>query len=474
MLIMLGGGVLGLIAAPAVSQVLRSFLPQGGDVAARIDYRVVLFTFLVSVVAGGLCALAPILQSRRIPLIAPLNERTHIGAGGVRFRKALVIGQMAFTLILLAGAGLFVQTLARLHAKAPAAASSLVMFRADPPRIGYADPDARRLMRALLQQLQEMPVIERAAAANTSLLAGGSFARALTIQSDERMVTDGSVYGLRVTPGYFAALGLRVIAGREFEERDTRDPESPGFRSAIVNQSFARRYFGNRSPVGYRLGLGDRPDTATDIEIVGVVEDLSYISLRLTETEHVFFPFWDQQAEDGTFYLQVRGKPESAFAAIRARVAELEPRLPVELTTFADRIDRSLMNERMLATLSSGFGLIALLLSVVGLYGVLSFVVTRRTREIGVRLALGATRSDALWLIVRDAVLMIGAGTAMALPGVWALSRLVEAELFGVSAVDGSTLALASSLLALVALGASMLPAWRAASVSPTEALRVE
>lgn len=474
MLIVLGGGVLGLIAAPAVSHALRSFLPQGGDVGARIDYRVVLFAFLVSVVAGGVCGLAPMLQSRRIPLMAPLNQRTHTWAGGVRFRKALVIGQMAFTLILLTGAGLFVQTLARLHAKAPAAASRLVLFRADPPRIGYADSDARRLMRDLLQQLRQMPVVERAAVANTSLLAGGSFARALTIQADERMVTDGSVYGLRVTPGYFAALGMHVIAGREFDERDTRDPESPGFRSAIVNESFARRYFGNRSPVGYRLGLGDRPDTATDIEIVGVIEDLSYLSLRSTETEHVFFPFWDRQAEDGTFYLQVRGKPESAFAAIRARVAELEPRLPVELTTFADRMDRSLMSERMLATLSSGFGMIALLLSVVGLYGVLSFVVTRRTQEIGVRLALGATRSNALWLIVRDAGVMIGAGTAMALPCVWALSRSIEAELFGVSAVDGPTIGLASSLLALVALGAAMLPAWRAASVSPTEALRFE
>jgi predicted permease len=474
LLIVAGGGALGLIAAPAVSQVLRSFLPQGGDVGARIDFHVALFAFAISAVSGGLCGLAPILQSRRIPLIAPLNQRTRTGAGGVRFRQALVIGQMAFTLILLTGAGLFVQTLASLHAKAPAAARSLVLFRADPPRIGYADPDARRLMRHLLQGLQDLPVVERAAVANTSLLAGGSFARALTIQSDDRIVTDGAVYGLRVTPGYFAALGTRVIAGREFDERDTRDLESPGFRSAIVNESFARRYFGERNPVGDRLGLGVRPDTVTDIEIVGVVEDFSYISLRLTETEHVFFPFWDRQAEDGTFYLQVVGNPASAFAAIRARVAELEPRLPVELTTFADRMDRSLMNERMLATLSSGFGMIALLLSVVGLYGVLSFVVTRRTQEIGVRLALGATRSHAVWLVVRDAGVMIGTGTAVALPCVWALSRLVEAELFGVSAVDGPTIGLASSLLALVALGAALLPAWRAASVSPTEALRFE
>jgi predicted permease len=422
------------------------------------------------------CSLAPVLQSRRLPLIAALNERTHTSAGSVRSRKALVIGQMAFTLILLTGAGLFVQTLARLHAKAPAAADSLVLFRADPPRIGYADPEARRLMRDLAQRLQDTPVIERAAAANTSLLAGGSFARPLTIQADARLVTDGTVYGLRVTPGFFSTLGIRVIAGRDFEARDARSAESgsPGFRSAIVNESFARRYFGDRDPVGHRLGIGDAPETPTDIEIVGAVADLSYISLRRTETEHVFFPFWDRQAEDGTFYLRVRGEPESAFASIRAAVAAVEPRLPVELTTFADRVDQSLTNERMLAAMSTVLGTIALLVAVVGLYGVMSFVVTRRTPEIGVRLALGSTRAAAVWLVIRDAVVMIGVGTAVALPCVWALSRLVEAELFGVSALDRPTIALASALLAMVALAAAMLAAWRAASISPTEALRVE
>lgn len=382
---------------------------------------------------------------------------------------------MAFTLILLTGAGLFVQTLARLHAKAPGSASSLVLFRAGPPAIGYSNSDARRFMRDLLYKLRDIPSIESAAVANTSLLAGGSFSRVLTIQSDGRRVTDGPVYGLRVTPGFFAALGTRVVAGRDFDERDTRDAQSPDFRSAIVNESFARRYFGNRNPIGHRLGIGDEPGTATNIEIVAVIEDLSYISLRLTNTEHVFFPFWDRQSEDGHFYLKVRGKPESAFASIRAAVAALDPRLPLDsLRRFTDQIDQSLRTERALATLSSGFGAIALLLSVVGLYGVMSFVVTRRTQEIGVRMALGATRSAAVRLVVRDAVVMIGAGTAMALPCVWALGRLIEAQLFGVRAVDGATIAVASGILALVALGAAMLPAWRAASINPTEALRLE
>lgn len=477
MLITLGGGLLGLMAAPAVTQTLLSFLSQDVDLSPRIDQRVFLFAFLVTTLTAGLCGLLPALQAGRIPLIGSLKERSHMAtAGGARLRKALVAGQMAFTLILLTGAGLFVQTLARLHAKAPGSASSLVTFRADPVGIGYSDPNARQFMRGLLRKLQDVPGVEGAAVANTSLLRGGSFSRILTIQSDVRIVTDRPVYGLRVTPGFFSTLGTRVIAGRGFDERDTRDPQaSTTYRAVIVNESFARRYFGGRNPVGYRLGVGSRPDTPTNIEIVGMIEDFSYRSLRLKETEHMFFPFWDHQSEDGTVYLKVRGKPQSAFASIRAAVAELDPALPVaSLATFEDQIDRSIWAERALATLSSGFGAIALLLSVVGLYGVMSFVVTHRTQEIGVRLALGATRSAAVWLIVRDALVIIGAGTAIALPCVWVLGRLIEAQLFGVRAADGPTIAAASALLAFVALGAAMLPAWRAASVSPTEALRFE
>jgi len=196
---------------------------------------------------------------------------------------------------------------------------------------------------------------------------------------------------------------------------------------------------------------------------------------RDQELEQAFFSFWDNQSGDGAFYLKTRGRPESAFAPIRAMVAQVDPILPVSsMTTFEDQIDRSLSRERMLATLSTAFGLIALLLSVVGLYGVMSFVVTHRTQEIGVRMALGATRPAVVWLIVRDALIVIGAGIAVALPCAWVLRRLVESQIFGVGVVDGPTILAASGLLALVALVAAMLPAWRAASVSPTEALRFE
>ena len=453
LLITLSGVVLGLVAAPALSQVLLVFLSQGDDLSFRMDHRVFLFAFLASVATGGLCGLAPVLQAGRISLVASLTERSRVATGGgVRLRKLLVVGQMAFTLVLLIGAGLFVQTLSRLHERVGFAASRLVMLSVDPPSLGYSESAAEQAMRELFRRLQDEPGVERAAVANTGLLSGGWSTTSLTIQLDERIVTRG-VSRMRVGPGFFSTLGTPIVAGRDFDERDVRAPGSKptAYRLAIVNESFARRYFKDTSPVGHRLGLGRRPDVVTDIEIIGVVRDFSRRTLRDGEIEQVFFNFWDQNSGDGTFYLRMRGSADSAFASLRETVAQVDPALPVSLRTFEEQIDRSLRTERMLATLSSGFGAIALLLSVVGLYGVMSFVVTQRTREIGVRLALGATRAAAVWLIMRDAAIMIGAGTVIALPSAWALRRLVEAELYGVRAFDGPTIALASCLLALVA-----------------------
>ena len=171
--------------------------------------------------------------------------------------------------------------------------------------------------------------------------------------------------------------------------------------------------------------------------------------------------------------MKVRGNTEAAVGSIRAALAQVDPALRMTLTTYDDQIDRSLRTERMLASLSSAFGMLALLLAVIGLYGVMSFVVTQRTQEIGVRMALGATRSSALWLILRDASAMIAVGTLIALPSVWGLRRLVEAELFGVTALHAPTLVIAACVLAAVGLSAASLPAWRAASVNPTDALRL-
>jgi ABC-type antimicrobial peptide transport system permease subunit len=250
--------------------------------------------------------------------------------------------------------------------------------------------------------------------------------------------------------------------------------EEPGpYRMAIVNETFARRYFGNRSPVGARVGPGNRPDTETNVPIVGVVREISRVNMRDRDVDQIFYNFWDNQSENGAFYVRVRN-PESAADAIRAIVADIDPRLPVNnMTTFDDQIERALANERALATLSTGFGVLALLISIVGLYGVIAFVAAQRRPEIGLRVALGATRGDAIWLVVRDALLMVAAGVVLALPAVWALRRLVETQLFGVTAFDAPTIALAAIGLTVIALGAAMLPAWRASRLDPNAILRV-
>jgi predicted permease len=477
LLVTVAGGALGLAAAPAAARVLLTYLSPGRGLSVHIDGRVFAFAFLTSVATGALCAIAPALQTGRLPLIASLKERsTMTTGGGLRLRKALMIGQLAFTLILLVGAGLFVQTVAHLYGEAAFPSSRLLMLSVNPPASGYPASDAEQAMREVLRRLQETPDVERVAIANTRILDGAAAATTLTIQSDNRIVSDGAVARMRVGPGFFATLGTQVVAGRDFDGRDVRPPGAAptAYRTAIVNESFARRYFNGRSPVGHRLGLGNRPDAVTNIEIIGVVRDINIRNLRDGETEKVYFHFWDRDSGDGTFYLKLRGNGESAFAAIRAAVAQVDPALPVSLMMFEEQIERSLRTERMLATLSTSFAVMALLLSAVGLYGVMSFVVTQRTQEIGIRLALGATRPAAVWLVIREALIMVGAGAAIGLPSAWALRRLVEAELFGVRAFDGPTIALAMTVLTIVVLGGVMLPAWRAASLNPTDALRLE
>ena len=219
---------------------------------------------------------------------------------------------------------------------------------------------------------------------------------------------------------------------------------------------------------------GGASNVTPNSRIVGVVADISYRGVR-DSSEQVFFPLFENDDTGATFYIKVRGAPEQAIASIRRLVRDDDPRLPILwFRTLDDQVNRSLNTERMLAALSGSFGALALLLSLVGLYGVMSFVVTRRTREIGIRLALGATRASALRLVLRDAVTMIAAGVALALPCVAALGKLVQSQLFGVTATDPATIAAAAMVLAAGALAAAFIPAWRASNVSPTDALRLE
>src|ERR1700722_14033016 len=408
------GGLLGVVMAPIAVRALIAFLPvdsAANNLHAHVDTRLLLFAFLVSLLTGFLAGSAPALQAGRKSLDSALRERGGTPSGSLALRRAIVTAQIAFTLILVIAAGLFVRTLSGLLVKGPGFdTSSLISFGVKPALNGYSGAEEGRLIRRISEGLRDSSSIQASAIAHDQLLLGGAWSNSLTIQGRERHTTDREVQMNAVTPGFFTTLGIRIVAGRDFNEHDSLDvarvdlplPVSKsGQRAVIVNQAFVRRYFGGRNPLGARVAMGSAPDAKPDSEIVGVVENISYRNVR-EQWEQAYFPV-GTELSGSNFYVRFRGTPESAFRSIRAILHNADPTLPISyFRTLDEQIDRSLNTERMLAALSSSFGMLALLLSLVGLYGVMSFVVTQRTREIGIRLALGATRLSTIWLVLRD------------------------------------------------------------------------
>jgi predicted permease len=477
LLLAVTGGVLGAAVAPLAIRGLIAFLPHGLAASAlrgTLSFRLLTFAFFASVAAGLLSGLAPALHAGADSLVSSLRERAGTGFGGVRLRKCIVTLQVALSLILVIGAALFVRTLAGLEAKGPGFETSAILsFAIAPVQSGYSRADAARLVRRLHEEIRALPTTRNSAAVRQTFLTGYSWNNAITIQTDHRIVTD-NVNLNAVSPGFFSTLGIRILAGRDFDARDSRPAGEAGHRSAIVNEAFVKRYLTGRDPVGVHIGLGSGPDVKPDIVIVGVCAGFNYRGLR-DDSEQAFFPMFEGEDAGATFYIKVRGAPEQAIPSIRRIVREADPRLPILwFRTLNDQVNRSLTTERLLAALSGSFGALALLLSLIGLYGVMSFVVTRRTREIGIRLALGATGASAIRLVLRDAVAMIAVGMAIALPCVAALGKLVQSQLFGVTATDPATIAAAAMVLAVGALAAAFIPAWRASNLSPTDALRLE
>jgi len=467
-------GALGVALAPPALRALIAFLPR--EVAANaltpaVDWQLVAFAALVSIASGLLSGIAPAVHAGRGSLASSLGQRG--GAGdGVQLRKVIVTAQIAFTLVLVIGAVLFERTLSGLLVKGPGFnTANLISFTLEPRRNGYTGAEARRLFRRIYEDLGVSPAVQAVAQTRFPFLNGGSWNNPMTIQAKDRISTDRDVQLNGVSQGFFATFGVRLIAGRDFEERDFRRAGDKTDRAAIVNEIFVQRYLGGRNPLGVRICQGVGPDAVPNVEIVGVVENFNYRGLR-DDTEQAFFPVFD---DGGSFYVKARGGPEQTVQAIRDIVHTADPALPINNLRMVDeQVKRSLNTERMLATLSTAFGILALFLSLVGLYGVMSFVVTQRTREIGIRIALGASSGSALWLILRDAVVMIAGGAAVAIPLIAALGHLVESQLFGVTATNPGSIGAATGLLGAACIAAALIPAWRAARLNPTEALRLE
>ena len=480
------GALGGLAIAAAAAPIVLGFfvspdVPQ--PISTSPDWRILAFTAAITMATGVLFGVAPALQSTR-PNVAPTlkDQATNVLGGQGRLRKVLVASQIAVSLLLLIGATLFLRTLDNLLAvDIGFETSRLLSFSIDPSLNGYDPPKLKQFTKTLLERLNAAPGVEGAGLAGIRLLEGNQWSTSMSVEGYQPKPDESQTqWANNISPGYFRTMGIPILAGRDFTERDeltvAPPPGSPDFRVAIVNERFARHYFGDANAVGRRIGFGADPGTPTPIEIVGVVRNSKYTDIRDEVQRQVFFPFFEASRPNAfTIYVRTSRPAESMFNLVRQTVAGLDTNIPIHGTrTLEGQVALSLSRERLVATMTATFGALATLLAVVGLYGVMSYTVTRRTREIGVRVALGATSASISWLVIREVLVIAAAGIAAALPAAWWLSRFVSAQLYGVTPGDPLTIGGTIVLLLTVALAAGLVPSTRAARLSPTVALRVE
>jgi predicted permease len=480
------GATLGVALAYLTDRVVFGLLPADAaslKLSPVPDERTLLFTVAVAVLTAFVFGLVPALQSTRPDLAPTLKDQAGSLAGGARqarFRKSLVAVQVALSLLLLVGAGLFVRSLMNLRELGPGfPVERLLAFNLDPSLNGYDVERSKAFYQQLTEDLRALPGVSAAGLARMGILRGNEWDSSVTVEGHVAAPQeDMSPHMNAISPGYFAALGAPIVAGRDFTLRDTeqinhgRSATDLVPRVVIVNEKFARRFFGNANPLGRRVGFGDDPGTPTDMEIVGVVRDIKYASLRDDIPIQMFVPYLARRSVGGmTVYLRTSLAADPIVSAARDRVRKLDPNLPIyDVQTMEQRVTDSLLTERLIAGLSGTFGVLATLLACVGLYGVMAYNVARRTREIGVRMALGAFGRDVVWLVLREALVLLAVG----LPAALALGRYAQSQLFGVHFADPLTLVLAFSTLAVSASLAAVIPARRASRVDPIRALRWE
>jgi predicted permease len=473
------GGVIGLGLAIFMDRALLGFLPQDLavlSVSTSPDATVLVFALLVSLVTGLLFGLMPALQATRPHLASTLKEegRGVVGGTSVILRKGLVIAQVALSLLLLIGAGLFVHSLKNLKELDPGfRTTNLVSFAVDPTLTGKPQTWALDYYRRLSERLRSLPGASSSTLAVIPVLSDNEWDNGVTVDGYSAKVGESVDPHMQFcSPDYFQTFHVPILAGRDFRLED--DANAP--KVGIVNQKFARKYFANVNPIGRHVGFGTDPGTKLDIEIVGVAGDTKYESMREEVPYELYVPYTQQKFVVGmTAYVRVTADPAGLFLTLRKVVSELDPDVPLyQMRTLDEQVENSLITERLLATLSGGFGFLATLLAAMGLYGVMAFMVARRTREIGIRMALGASGVSVVWLVMREVMLLVGLGVAIGLPAALGLTRLVRAQLFGVDPSDVLTLCLATVGIGAVALLSGYLPARRASCIDPMRALHWE
>jgi len=473
------GGALGLAVAVWSDRLLLSTMPAGDaplPLSAAPDVRILLFALAVSVLTGVLFGLVPALQSTRVNLAPALKESAGAVVGGAHmgFRRALVVAQVFLSLLLLIGAGLFIRSLQNLRKLDPGFHThNVIAFSIDPALSGYSKERTALLYRDSVARLRAVAGIESAAFAVVRILSGDEWDSSIGVEGYEaKPGEDMNPFFNAVSPGYFETIGLPIVAGRDFLPSDLASKHKVG----LVNERFAKKYFGDGTAVGRHFGFGGDPGTKTDIEIVGVVKDAKYVNMRDTIPMQDFVPY-DQMdmMTSVTFYTRTQLDPEPMYASIRHTVHEIDSNMPLyDMRTLEAQLDQSLNTERLIAFLAAVFGLLATVLAAIGLYGVMAYNVGRRTREIGIRMALGAHGRTVTWLVMKEVLVLLGIGVAIALPAAWGLTRLVQSQLYGITPNDPLSIAAATAAIAAVAALAGFLPARRATRIDPVRALRYE
>jgi predicted permease len=476
----LAGGGLGLLIGAWLMNLLTPMVASNLTIKGlntSLDLGVLSFAAGATLVSGVFFGLIPAWRVTRTAVAQTLKDQattTSAGTSHVGARKMLVAGQVAFTLLLLAGAFLFTRTLWNLRKQnLGLRAENVITFSISPILNGYDTPRSIALIDQLRARMASVPGVRGVGTSELSTLTGSDMRGNVTIEgSKDLSAEDSHVNFDTVSPGYFSTLGAPLLSGREFNESD-----GPGkSKVAIISETMAKKYFVGRNPLGLHFAFGGGNDVKPNIEIVGVAKDVKQNHVRSADVPYIYLPYAQQSIiREMTFYAYTQQDPLLAVSALRSTVQQLDANLPIySLKTMERVVDEDLFGERMVAALSATFGTLAALLAAMGIYGVLAYLVVQRTREIGIRMALGAETAHVRFLIVKEVGTMVLLGVAVGLPLAYGLARLSESLLFGVRAGDPTVYALGLALIALIALAACYIPARRATRVDPLVALRYE
>ena len=473
------GGAVGVVLAVWIDQTLIGFLPTGSTpltISSVPDTRILLFTLAVTLATGIIFGLVPALQATKPQLAGTLKDQAGavVGGGSVTVRKALVVAQVTLSLILLIAAGLFIRSLSNLKDLDPGfRTKNLMSFNVDPPLNGYKPERSRQFYTQLFDAMNSMPGVQSASLAVMPVLQDDEWDSTVTVEGYSAKAGDYVDPHMNfVSPGYFKTMDVPVLLGRDFDARD----DTKSMKVAIVNEKFAKKYLGGASAIGRHIGMGGDPGTKTEITVIGVVRDTKYEGMRAEMPIEVFRPYRQMDFVLGmNAYVRTAHNPQELFDTLRRKVQDIDSNVPVtDMRTLEKQMEISLMTERLVASLSTAFALLATLLAGIGLYGVMAYTVARRTREIGIRMALGAFSGNVIWLVMREVMLLLGVGMLIGLPVAWGLSRFVQAQLYGMTPNDPLTVALAVIGIATVATAAGFFPARKATRIDPMRALRWE